>query len=262
MPRAASERRRLRETFEQVPELYDRARPSYPEELFDDLAALAGLRQGARILEIGCGTGKATLSLARRGFEIVCVELGEGLAAVARRNLAPFSNVEIVNVPFERWETDSRFDAVVAFTAFHWIEPEAAYAQSARLLRDGGALAVVATRHVLPADSDSFWAEVQEDYDAVVPSDENGPPPPLDEVPDLSDEIAASGCFRNVAARRYLWDALYTAGGYIALLDTYSGHRSMPDEQRKRLYARIRARIGRGSVRKTYLFLLNVAVRL
>jgi len=195
MPRSVSERRRLRETFEEAPELYDRARPSYPEEVFDDLVAFAALPPGGRILEIGCGTGKATLPLARRGFEIVCIELGQGLAAVANRNLAPFSNVEVVNAPFERWETDSRFDAVVAFTAFHWIEPQTAYAKSARLLQDGGALAVVATKHV-------------------------------------------------------------------PLLDTYSGHRSIPGEQRKGLYARIAARIGDGSVRKTYVFLLNVAVRL
>ena len=72
----------LRTTFEQVPELYDRARPSYPLEVFDDLAALARLAQAARIVEIGCGTGQATLPLAERGYQITCVELGEQLAAV------------------------------------------------------------------------------------------------------------------------------------------------------------------------------------
>ena len=51
------EREQLRTRFEEVPELYDRARPTYPEELFEDLAALAGLGEGARVLEIGCGTG-------------------------------------------------------------------------------------------------------------------------------------------------------------------------------------------------------------
>ena len=54
----------LRTTFEQVPELYDRARPNYPVEIFDDLVELAQLPQSARIIEIGCGTGQATLPLA------------------------------------------------------------------------------------------------------------------------------------------------------------------------------------------------------
>ncbi len=231
---SGDERHTLREMFEEVPELYDRARPSYPDELFDDLVALARLEPGACILELGPGTGKATLPLAERGFEIV-------------------------NERFEVWETEARFDAVIAFTAFHWIDPELKYAKSARLLRDGGSLAVVTTEHVQGADP--FFAAVQEDYDAVVPSDENRPPTQPDEVPDLSAEIEADGHFRNVAVRRYLWDAPYTADEYLAVLDTYSGHRSMPDEQRLRLYERIRRRIGDRTIRKTYLFMLNVAER-
>src|SRR5437588_12952784 len=80
-----ADRRRLRATFEEVPELYDRARPLYPAELFDDLVSFAGLEAGSQVLEIGCGTGQATLPLAERGFDIVGVELGTGLAAVTRR---------------------------------------------------------------------------------------------------------------------------------------------------------------------------------
>jgi SAM-dependent methyltransferase len=257
-----TDRHRLRETFEEVPELYDQARPSYPAELFDDLTALAGLAAGDRILELGPGTGKATVELAERGFRVVGVELGEGLATVARRKLAAFPEVEIVNVPFEQWETDERFDAVTAFTAFHWIDPEVRYEKSAEILREGGALAVVETRHVLRKSGDRFWVEVQDDYDAVVPSPDNRPPPLPDEVPDLTEEIAASGRFRNVAVRRYLWDAPYTADEYIGVLKTYSGHRSIPEPDQSDLYRRIHERIGGSFVTKTYLFTLNVAARI
>lgn len=261
MERTTPERRRLRKMFEQVPELYDRARPAYPAELFDDLVELAGLQDGGRFLELGSGTGKATLPLAERGLEIVGLELGEGLAAVARRKLAEFENVEIVNGTFETWETSARFDAVVAFTSFHWIDPEVRFEKPARLLRDDGALAVAASKHVLPEGGDPFWAEVQEDYDAVVPSGGNRPPPLPGEVSDAGTTIEASGRFRNVAARRYLREISYTADEYVALLDTYSGHRSIPEARRLELYERIRARIGDGTVRKGYLFMLNVARR-
>ena len=254
-----TDRHRLRETFEQVPELYDRARPSYPAELFDDLVGLAGLRAGDRVLELGPGTGKATVALAGRGLRVIGVELGEGLAAVARRNLAGFPEVEIVNVPFERWETDERFDAVTAFTAFHWIDPDVRYAKSADLLREGGALAIVETQHVQREGGDRFWVEVQDDYDAVAPSPDNSPPPLPDAVPDLSEEIAASGRFHSAAVRRYLWDAPYTADEYIAVLKTYSGHLSLAEAEQSELFRRIRARIGDRVVTKTYLFVLNVA---
>jgi SAM-dependent methyltransferase len=164
----------LRTTFEQVPELYDRARPNYPPEVFDDLAALAQLRAAARIVEVGCGTGQATLPLAQRGYEITCVELGEQLAAIARRKLAGFLNVAVISANFESWQpAHAEFDAAVAFTAFHWIAPEVRYTKTASLLREHGTLAVVSTHHVLPAGGDPFFVEVQEDYEAIVPDDPN-----------------------------------------------------------------------------------------
>src|SRR5439155_15943442 len=158
-----------------------------------------------------------------------------------------------------------RYDAVVSFTAFHWLDPEVRYAKAAALLRAGGALAVVTTKHVLASGGDTFWGEVQDDYDAVVPSDENRPPPSPDEVADLSGEVEASGRFQMVAARRYLWDVSYGPDEYVDVLETYSGHRTIPERQRLDLYARIRRRIEarpEGRVRKTYLAILNLARRL
>jgi SAM-dependent methyltransferase len=267
---AGGSRRFLRATFEDVADLYDRARPSYPPELFDDLAALARLPERARILEIGCGTGQATLPLAERGYRITCVELGEQLAAVARRKLAGFRNVEVVSADFEMWEPgEAEFDAVAAFTSFHWISPDTRYTKTASLLRDRGALALVSTKHVLPTDGDDFFVDVQEDYEAVVPDAAStkagaGGPPAPDAVASRADEIGASGCFRDLAERRYVWDVSYTADEYIGVLNTYSGHRALDDDTRERLLSRIRRRIearpGR-RVRKTYLAILDVAER-
>ncbi len=260
-----SRRQCLRTTFEEVPELYDRARPSYPAQVFADLSALAQLPVAARIVEIGCGTGQATIPLAERGYQITCVELGEQLAAVARRKLSVFPGVEVINAAFETWQPrEADFDAVVAFTAFHWIAPELRYRRSASILRSGGVLAVVGTQHVLPENGDQFFVEVQEDYVAATDETDESPPPHPGAVPDLGDDIERSGLFRNIAVRRYLWDVTYTADEYLAVLNTYSGHRALDDTVRERLYDRIRRRIEAlpaGTVRKTYLATLNVAQR-
>jgi ubiquinone/menaquinone biosynthesis C-methylase UbiE len=96
-------RAHLSRTFDEDAELYDRARPGYPSEVFDDLAKLAGIGPGCRVLEVGAGTGKATSPLAERGCRITAVELGADMAAVARRNLAGFESVEIVTADFETW---------------------------------------------------------------------------------------------------------------------------------------------------------------
>jgi SAM-dependent methyltransferase len=136
----------LRETFEEAPELYDRVRPDYPDELFDDLARLVGLLPGSRVLELGCGTGQATVSLARRGYEVVAVELGAGLANVARKKLAPFAAVRVVNAVFEAWPLPAEpFDLVFAATSFHWIDRAVRVTKSADALRPGGALAVTSS---------------------------------------------------------------------------------------------------------------------
>lgn len=254
-------KRELRTTFDEAAELYDRARPTYPDALFDGLVELAELKARSRVVEIGCGTGKATLPLAGRGLRVTCVELGPSLAAVARRRLALFPGVEILNADFETWRpARADYDAVVAFTAFHWIPPELRYLKSAALLREGGALAVAMTHHVLPDDADPFFLEAQADYDAVgVGGDPPGPP---ESVTGLSAEMEASGLFRVVGERRHQWDVVYTADEYIDVLSTFSGNIAMEEAKRTRLFELLRARIGDRPLRKTYLATLDVALRI
>jgi len=273
---SAQTREVLRATFEQVTELYQRARPSYPMQILDDLLALAGLPKGARIVEVGCGTGQATLPLAQRGYAITCVELGEQLAAATRRNLADFPSVDVVNADFESWQPErAEFDAIVAFSSFHWIDAELRYRRSADLLRPQGKLAFVSVAHVMPDDGDSFFVDVQRDYEAVVPedpktiSDAAGPPHP-DVIVRLSDdtiirELAASGRFGEPQCKHYLFDVTYSADDYVDLLSTYSGHIAFDEKTRERLLKRIHDRIearAQRQVRRTSLALLYVAQRL
>ena len=250
-----------RATFDRAAELYERARPEYPDELIDDVVALADLGPRSRVVEIGCGTGKATLQLARRGLRITCVELGASLAAIAQRKLALFPGVEIVNADFETWRPKrADYDAVVAFTAFHWIPRELRYPSVAAVLREGGALAVVMVHHVVAEDADPFFLEVQADYDAVGKGGESPNRP--DDVEDFGAEMEASGLFRVIAERRYPWEVEYTADAYVDVLGTYSDHLMQEKETRERLFDLIRARIGDRTVRKSYLATLDVAVRI
>lgn len=195
----------------------------------------------------------------------MCVELGEQLAIRARRNLAAFREVEVVNASYESWQpSEGGFDAVVAFTAFHWIDPEVRFARSADLLRPGGALAVAETQHVLPAGGDAFWVEVQEDYDAIVPSDENAPPPAPDDVSDLRGAFDDTGLFDVVAVRRHVWPVTYTADEYVAVLGTYSPNIALDPDRRRSLFDRIHRRVAEqegGRVTKHYLATLTVGRR-
>ncbi len=259
------DRERLRTTFGSVAELYDRARPKPPAAVLDDLAELARLEPGSRVLEIGPGTGQATVELARRGYAVTAVELSAELAEVARRNLADHPEARIEAADFEEWEPgDAGFDAIAVFNAFHWIAPEVRYAKSARLLRPAGALGVVADPHVLLAEDDPFWSEVQDDYDAVVPHPDNRPPPAPEEVEGWGPEFRASGVFDAVEDRRHLLSSTYDADSYVALLGTFSDNLDLPEEQRHELFRRIHARIAAqpgGTVTKHRLVVLTVGYR-
>jgi predicted O-methyltransferase YrrM len=100
-------------SFDTVAELYDRVRRC-PEELIGDLFALAAMTpRDTSVLEVGCGTGQASVQLARRRCRILCVEVGPNLARIARRNLMPFPHASVVNLRFEDFEPTERFDMVL-----------------------------------------------------------------------------------------------------------------------------------------------------
>ena len=262
----ADERERLRRTFDSVAPLYQEARPGYPAELYDALVASAGLKDGDRLLEMGCASGKATVPLADRGFGITCVELGTALADEARRNLASYPDVEVVNAPFEGWRPadGETFALVFAATAWKWADPVERYRTAWANLRPGGHLAFWDAVHVFPADGDPFFAEIQDVYDAIGEGDPGAGWPPPDELPDSRAEIEATGLFEDVRVRRFDWEITYTAEEYLRLLDTFSGHIAMEPWQRERLYGEIRRRLGErpdGLLRRHWGAVLNVARR-
>jgi SAM-dependent methyltransferase len=261
-----AERERLRQTFDRAAESYQRARPDYPGELFDDLIRAAGLAPGDRLLEVGCATGKATVPLARRGFRITCVELGPELALAARRNLAGLG-AEVIEGRFEDWRPTPgvRFDLVFAATAWHWVDPAVRYAAAWRALRPGGHLAFWSAAHVFPDGGDPFFREIQDVYDEI---NEGLPPgagqPRPGELAEHTAEIEASGLFDVVHIRHFDWERVYDAEGYIDLLNTFSGHIAMEGWQRERLYGEIRRRLGErpdGTVRRHWGAVLHVARR-
>lgn len=260
-----SNRGRLRETFNEDAELYDRARPGYPAALFVDLAALSDVGPGRRVLEIGCGTGQATIPLAERGWEIICIELGANMAAVAKRKLVGFPSVQVVVSAFEDWPLPTEpFDVVFAATAFHWLDPAVRVGKAADALRMDGTLATVSTHHIAGGDTE-FFAEAQSCYERWDPTTPIGLRlQPATAIPSDSEELDRSGRFGPAIFRRYEWDLSYSTSAYIETLMTYSGHRALAPEARAHLLACIahlsESRYG-GRITKRYMTELRIARR-
>jgi SAM-dependent methyltransferase len=260
-----ADRDRLAATFDGVAELYQRVRPAYPDELYDHLLQVTRLRAGARLLEIGPGTGQATLPLADRGFRITCLEPGSALAAVARTNLTAF-DVEVVEARLEDWTRFAEpFAMVFAATAWHWVDPAVRYRKAAEALEVGGYLSVWSAGHVVPYDGDPFFEELQDVYDEINESLPQGVTfPRPQELNDDRAEMEATGLFEVIDITRYDWETVHDAQGYIDLLNTTSGHISLEDWQRDRLYSEIRRRLAMrpdGLLRRHWGCVLHIARR-
>ena len=257
----------LRTTFDAAADRYQRARPEYPAELFEVLIEATGISPESRLLEVGCATGKATLPLARRGYSVTCIELGEALAGRARDELAGFPRVSVINADFDSWEPPSNtaYDLVFAATAWQWLDPDARYRKAWQLLRPGGWLAFWDASHVFPCDGDPFFERIQEVYDEIG----EGLPPGSSrrqpgEVPERRGEVEAGGWFECVEIRQFDWEVVYDAEGYVELLNTFSNHIAMEPWQRERLFSEVRRRLAArrdGLVRRHWGAALHVARR-
>lgn len=253
-------------SFDATAELYDRIRPGYPAELFSDLVALSGLADGGSVLEVGCGTGQATLPMARRGYHIVALDLGANMLAVARRKLAGY-NVEAVQSTFEDYALGpGSFDLVMSATAWHWIDPQLRYRRAADALHAGAALGICWNQHVrIDADNDVF-AQFQPLYRRYAPelAGDFRNHTAAEIAPDVRDDIDRS-LFGTVETRRYEWQARYAAQAYIDLLSTYSDNLALEAQARAGLLNGIAelidTRFG-GAISMGYLSTLYVARKL
>jgi SAM-dependent methyltransferase len=239
-----SERSDGKRVFDEVADEYDAARPGYPRELIEDIILLSGLPPGGRLLEIGCGPGKATLPFAERGYEMLCLEPGPHLAELARERVRSYPRVQIVVSSFEDWPLQAlRFDLVIAASSFHWVAPEVGFPKVAAALKDSGAFAIF--RNARGLDDSQLSHAIQRAYADHAPSAGEWKPwqPPDPKTDPRRLEIEATGLFSEVIFRFHPWQKEYTAPQYLALLDTYSDHRSMLPAQRARLDAALAAAI-------------------
>ena len=139
----ATEAREQRLVFGEVAETYDRVRPRYPADLLDAVVRVAGPADRGAVLEVGCGTGKATVGLAARGVAVLALEPSDAMAAVARRRCATYPSVRIDAVAFEDWTGEAGgYRLLASAQAWHWIRPVVRLVQAHRVLvADAGAVA-------------------------------------------------------------------------------------------------------------------------
>ncbi len=239
-------------SFDRVAELYDAYRPGYPEELVDAIISKSGIPDAGKILEIGSGTGKATLPFARRGYEILCVEPGENLARVAQENLRDCPGVRWEIATFQDWQPGPlKFDLVISAQAFHWVPRPAGFIKAANLLKPGGCLALF--WNMQGAQNVPIFDEMQQVYQAHAPELDDGFTSE-EVIQRRAQETRDCGCFSSLEVYRFPWIKRYDTRQYLGLLNTFSDHLRLGETQRASLFAGVAEVIDRhgGALEKPY----------
>jgi protein-L-isoaspartate O-methyltransferase len=241
----ATDEQRL--AFGRVAELYDRARPSYPAAVIDELIEMAGLRPGDQVLEVGAGTGKLTCLLAVRGLAVLALEPSAAMAELARANCQRYPLVEIEQVDFERWQPSlPPLPLVVSAQAWHWVTPELRYERAADALEPGGTLAAIWT---LPDWEHTQLRDALRNAYRLAAPDLQGDFPmhpasePTDMAGDWHAEIEASAGFAEPEVRKHPWSCSYSTAEYLELLQTHQDHILLEPATRERLLAAVAAAI-------------------
>ena len=114
----------LRLTFNEVSAEYDNLRPRYVDELFTDIIQFSAIDKTKRALEIGIGTGQATLPFLKTGCDLTAIEIGDKLAQYSRGKFATYEHFKVLNQDFESVSLeDNSYDLIYSASAFHWIPP-------------------------------------------------------------------------------------------------------------------------------------------
>lgn len=220
----------LRLKFNEDVENYEKARPTYPNELFNDIIAYSGINECSNVLEIGIGTGQATLPFLKLGCSVTAVELGRNLAEYAKSKFSTFDNLHIINDDFTKAPLpDRHYDLVLCATAFHWLPKEEAYTKIKNILKPGGSVALFWNHPFPNREDDEVNTASRKVYDKYRPTDKPIIEFSESDLKNYEDELRTFK-FAGVKSKLYKRTRTLSAEEYISLLNTYSDHRALPDD--------------------------------
>jgi SAM-dependent methyltransferase len=254
--------RQVAESFGADAERYDRTRPPYPDALIERIIEAS---PGPDVVDVGCGTGTAARQFQAAGRKVLGVEPDARMADFARR-----SGLEVEVATFEAWEPAGRqFDAVVAGTAWHWVDPVAGAAKAAQVLRPGGRLAPF--HHVIQTPPELAGVQARAYREVVPDSPFNRAGQFSGSALDLyqplfakiADGMRQAGGFSEPEQWQFDWERIYSRDEWLDQLPTLGSMTQLPPDKLTYIQAEVGAAIDAigGSFTMAYSTVVVTAAR-
>lgn len=231
-------------SFDVFAKNYHSVRPGYPSELYKDIKDVCGISNASWLLEIGAGSGIATIEIAKFGCQIVAIEPGAQLAAIARKQTRGLAKVQILEKTFEDFRSSERFDTILAFTSFHWLKSGDKYQEVLNLLNDSGSLVLVwnwffqtnsPAVAVVNKVYHEFLSDVYPGQMGVAEVNEDT----FSTLVQREREVVQNPLFFPVFLKKYLVEYNYNAQTYPKLLNTFPKVIEVEEQRRLRFLEHI-----------------------
>lgn len=229
----------FRRVFNEIPEAFDRWRPRYCQEAFDAIIGHAALAPGKSMLEIGPGTGQATMPFLRTGCDYLGIELGDHLAALLRKKCRGYDNFRLIQDDFITHDFGAaRFDLILSAATIQWIDEDVAFPKCFALLKEGGVLAMMFTRRDYRTPNEALYQDIQRVYSAYFH-------PETPYTRRFAYDNAPEYGFTNLQRLEFHTACVYTADEYAACVGTHCDHIVLREPDRSLFFSGIRDAIRR-----------------
>ena len=227
----------LRKVFDSIPEDFDKWRPRYCDELFDDIIRRSDLNTGRTVLEIGPGTGQATEPILKTGCSYTAIELGEHLAEYTKNKFKTYSNFQIVNADFEKYDFGNRkFGLVYSAATIQWIPEAICFPKVYDLLKNSETFAMIFISPDHKTPNEALFQRMQEVYAKYFH-------PETEYTCSVTPGNVSKYGFVDFECRKYYKTREYNADDYISLINTYVGHIELKEPHKSQLYDGIKEAI-------------------
>lgn len=230
----------FRKIFDTIPEQFDRYRPRYSAELFEDLIADTRTGPGKCVLEIGPGTGQATDPILNTGCDYHAIELGEHLYEKMKSKYGQYPNFSIVNDDFITHDFNGqKFDMIYSAAAIQWIPEEIAFSKTYDLLKPGGTLAMMLTLADYRTPNEELYQNIQKVYDEYFR--------PEKQYKDMHRPFdycrAVNYGYTGFEKREFYGRRVFNADEYVAFCGTHSDHLIIPEPYKSRFFEGLRTAV-------------------